>query len=187
MAKKNNEFVEQEDLHLFTTSSGKQVKLSLFPPLQAQMVEEAARKEAIKLYGEAVRPTYHTEADEDLPHDESTLETDEDKAKWLAYQDLLTKHQTHVGNKMMRFVLYYGVDEKPDDEAEWQERQRYFGIEIPDDPIGRKIHYIQSELIYSAADVQEIMRRIMVLSGVRAEVIDAAAATFPDSARDGGA
>lgn len=183
MAKKN-EFVEQEDLHLFTTSSGKQIRLSLFPPLQLQMMQTAAEKEAAKLYGEAVRPTYRTSADEELPADESTLETDEDRAAWAKYQEITQKHAEHVGNKTMRFILFYGVDVNPDDDPEWRARQEFFGIEIPDDPIGRKIHYIQTELIYSRDDIEQIMRHIALMGGVKAEVIDAAAATFSDSARD---
>lgn len=186
MAKKN-EFVERDDPHLFTTSSGKQIRLSLFPPLQMQMMQDAAGKEAAKLYGEAVRPTYTTSADEVMPHDESTLETDEDRAAWAKYQGILNKHTMHVGEKTMRFVLFYGVDMNPDDDPDWQARQQFFGIEIPDDPIGRKIHYIQTEFIYTRADIEEIMYRIAEMSGVRREVIDASAATFSDSTRDNGA
>lgn len=151
------------------------------------MVQDAAQKEAVKLHGEAVRPTYHTSAGEDLPHDVSSLETDEDRAAWEKYQNIVQKHQAHVSEKMLRFFLYYGVKVNPDDDQGWQERQQFFGIEIPDDPIARKIHYIQSELIFSADDLQQITRRVMTLGGVRPEVVDAAAATFSDSARDGGA
>lgn len=183
MAKKN-EFLEQNDPRLFMTSGGKQIELSMLPPLQAQMVQDAAQKEAVKLYGEAVRPTYETEAGEELPHDKDSLQTDEERAAWAKYQEILQQHQAHVSEKMLRFFLYYGVKADPDKDEGWQERQRFFGIEIPDDPIARKIHYIQSELIFSADDLQEITRRVMTLGGVRPEVVDAAAATFSDSARD---
>lgn len=181
-----NEFIEQDDPSLFTTSGGKQIRLSLFPPLQMQMVQEAAKKRAIKEFGEAVRPTYHTEAGEDLPHDEDSLETDEDRAAWKKYQDILKKHAEYVGAKTMRFVLFYGVDMNPEDDQNWQNRQQFWDIEIPDDPIERKIHYIQSELIFSQSDIEQILYRIAKMSGVKPEVVDAAAATFSDSARDAG-
>lgn len=188
MAKKQqDEFVEQDDPKVFTTSGGKQIRLSLFPPLQMQMMQDAAKKKAIKDFGEAVRPTYRTSAGEDFPHDETTLETDEDKAAWAKYQEILAKHSEYVGTKTMRFVLFYGVDMNPDDDPEWQERQKYWDIEIPDGPIDRKIHYIQSEFIFSQSDIEQIMYRIAKMSGVRQEAIDAASATFSDSTRDGGA
>lgn len=168
----------QDERFTYTTAGGKVVNLTPVPPLQAQMVRGAAEKEAIKLYGEAKKPTYTTPQDETFEHDATSLETDEDKAAWLEYQRIQAAIDAHISEKMLRFFLYHGVDAKPLDGDQWESEQKYFGIEVPDDPIERKIHYIQSELIFAASDIQGITTKLLELAGVRPEVVEAAAATF---------
>jgi hypothetical protein len=170
----------KNDPRRFTTSGGKEIELTLIPPLQAEMARDAAQKEAIQLYGEAVRPTYITAMDETLPHDATTLETDEDRVAWAKYEDITAKHAAHVGQATMRFFLFYGVNVDPDADTAWEKRQRAFKIEIPEDEIERKIHYIQTELIYSRDDLEQITTRLMTLGGVRPEVVTAAASSFRD-------
>ncbi len=171
---------KQADQRRFMTSGGKEIELTLVPPLQAQMARDAAEKEAIQLYGKATRPTYRTAMDEELPHDETTLETDEDRAAWKKYLETQGKIDAHVGQASMRFFLFYGVNADPDADTSWEKRQRAFKIEIPEDDIERKIHYIQTELIFSASDIQEITTRLMTMSGVRPEAVEAAVSSFRD-------
>lgn len=170
----------KNDPRRYVTSGGKEIELTLVPPLQAQMARNAAIKEATALYGEAKCPTYTTAMDEVLPHDETTLETDEDKAAWKKYQKVLAKHDEHVGQATMRFFLFYGVNADPDADTSWEARQRVFKIEIPSDPIERKIHYIQTELIFSRDDIEQITTRLMTMGGVRPEMVEAAVSSFRD-------
>lgn len=172
----------KNDPRLYMTAGGKQVELTLIPPLQAQMVRDAAEREAIKQFGEAKKPTYKTEMDEVLEHDETSITDertpDEDKAAWLKWQETQASIDNHIAQQMMRFFLYYGVAVDPDTDTTWQGRQKFFGIEIPEDPIERKIHYIQTEMIFSPDDIQGITTRLMTLAGVRQEVVDAAVNSF---------
>lgn len=174
--------VKQQDPRFFTTSAGIEIELSPVPPLQAEMARGAAQKEAESLYGVAVKPTYRTEMDEELPHDEKTIEdertTPEDKAAWAKYQEVQAQIEQHVSNATMRFFLFYGVKADPDADKSWEAVQRHFKIEIPDDPIDRKIHYVQTQLIASQNDLGEIVARIMSIGGVRQDLIDAAVASF---------
>lgn len=173
----------QQDPRLFKTSGGQDIKLRLVPPLQAEMARNAAMKEAVELFGAAVKPTYMTLADETFEHDATTIAesgTDEDKAAWKKFKETEDKHNNHVGSSMMRFFLFYGVDVDPDADTSWEKRQRAFKIEIPEDEIERKIHYIQSEYIYSREDLEGITQRLMTLGGVRPEVVDTAVSSFRD-------
>lgn len=169
---------QTDERFTYTTAGGKVVNLKPVPPLQAQMVRDAAHKAAIKEYGEPVKPTYKTEADEVFEHDPTTLTTDEEKAAWLEYKRIEAAVDAAVSEKMLRFFLYHGVDAKPQDDGQWEAEQRFFGIEVPDDPIERKVHYIQSELIFAASDIQGITTKLLEMAGVRPEVVEAATATF---------
>jgi hypothetical protein len=162
----------------YMTAGGKEITLSLVPPLQAQMVRDAAQKAAIKELGDPVKPTYKTEADEIFTHDETTLTTDEEKAAWTEYKRVEAAVDAQVSEKMLRFFLYHGVNVDPDEDTTWRAEQEFFGLEIPTDPIGRKVHYIQTVLIFSASDIQGITTKLLEMAGVRPEVVEAATATF---------
>jgi hypothetical protein len=168
----------QDERFTYTTAGGKTLNLSPVQPLQAQMVRDAEYKAAIKKHGEPVKPTYKTEADEVFEHDPTTLTTDEEKAAWLEYKRIEAAIDAQVSEKMLRFFLYHGVDIDPDGDKKWQAEQEYFGLEVPNDPIERKVHYIQSELIFAASDIQGITTKLLEMAGVRPEVVEAAQATF---------
>jgi len=141
-------------------------------------VRDVAEKEATELFGPVKKPTYTTAMDEVLEHDETSLETDDDKAAWAKYLEVQEKHTAHIGTKMMRFFLYHGVKVDPNVDDKWEAEQKFFGIEIPTDPIERRLHYVQTQLIFSQDDIQQITMRLMTLAGVRPEVVDAAVNSF---------
>lgn len=185
MSKRTNQ-VEASDLlaeladsrHIFQTKGGKTIELVPIPPLQAQRVREGSLRKAIELYGEAVKPTYKTEMDEVFEHDETTLATDEDRAAWDTWKRTQAQHDAYVSNKMLEFFIYHGVKADPDADPAWEEMQRYFDVEIPTNPVARKIHYVQTEYIFDAEDINQLGIRLMEMAGVRPEVVEAAAASF---------
>lgn len=181
-AQRAGNFKFQDGKYFYTNKGGLTFELKPFPPLQAPLAEQAARKRAAEQFGEPVKPRYQVEeTGEWFDHDETTLTTDEHRAEWDKYQATIKKTNEYVGDQMMRFFLFYGVNVNPDHDQEWETRQRHFGIEIPADPIDRKIHYIQTELVFSGSDIQEISTYLMTLAGVKEEMIEAATNSFRDS------
>lgn len=176
---------DQDHPRLFTTSGGKQIELQPVPQLQVQRAKEGAERKAIELYGEAKKPTYTMpETDEVVEHDEITiadeLATDEDKAAWAKYQGIHAQHQAYINQKVLDFWFYHGVKADPDADTSWEDTQRFFDIEIPTDPIARKIHYVQTELVFGSDDIEQIITRIMSLAGVREELIQSSLNSFRD-------
>lgn len=167
--------------YFYTNMVGDSIELTHFPPLQASLAEQAARQRAYEQFGEPVKPTYTVEdTGETFEHDETTLETDEQRAAWEKWKQTTESVTAYVGEQMMRFFLFYGVKANPKDDPEWEARQLHFGIKIPTDPIDKKIHYVQTELVYGQKDIADIARYLMTLAGVREELISAAADSFRD-------
>jgi hypothetical protein len=177
-----------------TTSRGKTLRIKALPSLQVQLVEQAAQKQAVALYGEAKRPTYTVIVaggdTETNPHDETTLEvegnpeeTAANKAAWAEYKRIGRLQQNHVLEKLRDFYFLQGVEVDIPPDGEWMEVQRFFGVEIPEDPIGRRLHYIYSEALGGADDVERVISSIMAATGIGTEMIAAAAASFRGTVR----
>lgn len=174
---KKTETVEQLPRNIFTTQAGKKVELAPVSQMDVQRVRDGAARKAAELYGTATKPTYRTEMDEELDHDEATIAdertSDEEKVAWEKWKSIQSRTNAYVNNKVMEFFLYHGVKINPDDDKDWVEEQSFFNIQTADNPIQRKIDYIYSRLIYTAEDIQEVTIKIMVLAGVDEEVIRA--------------
>lgn len=126
-------------------------------------------------------PTYTVETatgvKEVHTHDETTLETAEDKAAWAEYQDNLKAAQAKLNESLMRVVLLRGL--KVDIPANgWVKEQEYMGITVPDDPTERRMHYLQTEALATREDYEAAVAGVMGASGVPEEVIRQAEDTF---------
>jgi len=116
------------------------------------------------------------EYDQEGIDDPSTPE--EDKEKWEQYQKNVVAFNEEFSDMSMRMILYDGIEcELPDD---WEEEQRWMGIDIPDNKFDLKVHYLQTEVFKTPFELQKIVQEIMKASmkGVDQDAVDAAMASF---------
>lgn len=176
--------------HIFTTSAGVEIPLNAIPPMQGQMVEQAARKKAAELFGEPVKPTYTIPTDdggeEIHEHDEETIKDNPAAQRaWDEWQTCLSKTSEYVNTKLLDFVLLTGTDALLPEDESWIETQQFLGIEVPEQSMARRAHYIKTEVLRTVNDINGIQSAITAISGINQEALAAARATFQRDAQDG--
>lgn len=167
---------------VFVNSVGREIKLAPVP----QMLVEKVRDAAMRSVDVPPAPTYEVqigdgEGTATYYHDATSVQTPEEKAAWDAYQAALARQNQAAATRVMNFYYTRGIAEEMD--GGWEAEQRYFGVEIPEDPIERKLHWIQTELLVSPVDFQEAIVAIMEASGVDEEATRAARSSFRSNAR----
>lgn len=127
-------------------------------------------------------PTYTvktaTGAMETHPHDPSTLESEEDRAAWQEYLRAAEAAQTQYNADMLRLILLKGVRcDLPTDES-WVEEHELMGIPVPEKPVARRLHWLETEVVGSVADATQIVTGVMIASGMDEGVIRQAEQSF---------
>jgi hypothetical protein len=119
--------------------------------------------------GEPITPPTYTittasGAKETHPHDETTLQTEEDKAAWAAHASAKARMDREFSEGFMRYLLLGGVicAAIP---KEWVEQCTFLGLDLPENAGERKLLYIQMELLPTPADLERAMAAIMAVSG----------------------
>lgn len=173
----------------YTTPTGITVELSAIPQLQVEMIRSKTMADWQKEHGQLPdKPTYTiTTADgatEVHEHDETTIQDDpEAKLAWDTWQRMRAECEAYVNAKIMDFFMLRGIKVALPPDDGWIKQQEYFGIEVPGDPVERRLHYIRTEVLSGPTDIGDIMTQIMALSGTPQEVVEQAKATFRDSVR----
>lgn len=173
----------------FTTAAGEAIEVFPVSLQQLEMVRAVAAEEANREFGGAPQaPTYTVEVmggeKEIHPHDETTLETEEDRLAFAEYQAKLRTYNAVISKRVMNFVLLAGTKIQPPDDDAWIEMQQYFGIDVPEGKLDRRAHYIQTEVIKTLNDIQGLSTAIMEVSGIDTKLVEASAATFSDSVEE---
>lgn len=167
---------------VFVTKDGNKIPLRRVAPI---LVEKVRQSVVIPN-----PPTYEVEVvggeKETHVHDATTLESDEDKQAWAAYQAALAAANTDMVERILRLLFVRATGDVVPAGEEWVEEQSYFGIDVPTDKLERKIHFIQTELLTHTDDISEFMVAAMGLVGVGDEVIRAAEETFRPTLRETG-
>ncbi len=170
------------DKNVFVTKDGNRIPLRRVAPLLMEKV-----RQSVKL---PTPPTYEVETvggDIEIHvHDETTLETDEDRAAWAAYQTAQAQANGDLMEKILRLLFAKATGDVVPAGDEWIKEQQYLGVDVPDDPLGRKIHYIQTELLTHTGDIMAFMSAAVALTGVDEEVVESAEATFRNQVRQAG-
>lgn len=112
--------------------------------------------------------------------------TAERKAKWAAHLDARERLETVTNGEVMSCLFSRGIVVEERDG--WEAEQARWHIEIPEDPIDRKVHYILTEILQTPQDVATAAMAIVRLSkagSVSTEVLDAAEETFRRSLQEG--
>jgi len=111
---------------------------------------------------------------EEHEHTEETLESDEDRAAWQAYQAAREELQQRMGIRGVRYMLSEGVVLDGPDDA-WLQRMDALGLEISDDPLERREQYLTYEYTRTPRDTVMLLQRIMALSAEGSKELQRAA------------
>ncbi len=167
---------------VFVTKDGNRIPLRRVAPILMEKIRKSVTLPS--------PPTYEVEtAGGDIEthiHDETTLETDEDRAAWAAYQIAHAKANEAMIEKILRLLFAKATGDVLPPSDDWAKEQAYLGVDVPGDPLERKIHYIQTELLTHTSDIMAFMTAAMALTGVDEEVVESAEATFRHPVRQAG-
>jgi len=157
----------------FPTSDGRLVAVK---PVDMTFGIQLLRKsieDRFKRAGEPVLPPTYTVttasgATETFPHDETTLQTDDDKAAWAKHTDAKKRMEAELSMAFMRYTLLSGVVcEEPT--KEWQEQCTFLGLDLPENASERKLLYMQMMLLPTPADLKRAMAAVLAVSSTGSE------------------
>jgi hypothetical protein len=152
-------------------------KYNLFPVSENLIIQAVAVIE--KQYrdrGEPLDPPKYTVTiaggvTEEISHNATTLvvEGDEELTKqnqeiWAKHVDALARLNNEQANKRNNLWLLRGLDIKVPSNGWDKEQEELFGINIPVDPIERKLHYIMTEVLVTVEDYFGAIQGIARLS-----------------------
>lgn len=165
----------ENNSNTFVTSRGVRVEFVGIATLLDKLSQTYARKTPQP-------PTYQvqtaTGAVETHAHDDSTLETDADKAAWAEYVKQRDAAQQQYNLDFMRLILLKGITvEMPQDSA-WVEEHALMGLTVPEKPLERKLHWLETEVVGNVNDATKIVAGVMLASGMDEEAIRAAEDSF---------
>ena len=147
-----------------TLGSGEEIKLLRLPPLLVQRVDDQFPEPEPSMVEVTVHKKKVMQPNPDDPDYHKELERVRTAKGW-AYLDL-------VFLKGIKFEI-------PEDE-EWLEELRLAGIEVGDSKAAKRLAYVESVLITSVRELEEVTGRVLAMSGVTPQAIDEAAKTVPD-------
>lgn len=179
-------------MKIITLSNGKKLTVQSIPPLLMQRIND-------NMPDKPQPPTYEAKTAGDdveiIPHNATTLTTDEDKAAWAEYQARLAEWNAEQSKRFLRAFFSRGIKIDLDAAAleQWSREMTYLGVKVPqgdpNDPevyIERQVLYIETEYISSGDDMVTIMREIMRLTGVDEGEVAAATRLFQRSVEGDG-
>lgn len=158
----------------FTTSRGKKVKILGLSQLLLDKIRGSVP--------DPERPTYTATTVagkvETHFHDETTLQSDEDRAMWDAYLKAKQDAQNTLKERLVRAILMKGIEvDAPTDDG-WFEMQEFLGLTVPTNGLERAYDYICTEVIGNGDDLTTIMEMVMRATGVPEEALAEAQASF---------
>jgi hypothetical protein len=164
----------------FKLKRGKEIEISLVSSFKMAKVRDGVRKKFIEEHGEIEPPSYaitlggggYGEWTETRQHTADTIGdgTREEKAAWKKYCELRDELNAELWRRTAETYLFRGVVGDPPDDG-WEREQEEDGIEVPDEPRARKLHWIETELL---TDNQELFVLIGAIQGKISEVEEAA-------------
>lgn len=111
-------------------------------------------------------------------HDETTLETDAEKAAWADYQLRRAAAERELQAALMRIILVRGIKVDLPESDGWIKEQEYIGLSVPSDPFQRRLYYLETEALVSQSDYEGLVLAVMAASGISEEALAQVEATF---------
>lgn len=169
----------------WTNSLGREIKLRPVSQVRQQQLTQTVIKR-FREAGEPIDPPKYKVIDvagteEWFDHTKETIETagEEEKVAWTAHKAALKRLQQEITTRTTKLLLLEGLEiEEPTEE--WESRQRYWDIPVPDDPFEKKIEYIVTEILPTPWDQTECILAVMKAgsAGLDDEVMAAAEDSF---------
>lgn len=123
------------------------------------------------------RPTYQVEVAggefETHEHDQTTLDTDEEKKAWRVYLERDDAFNTEINRRVLKAALAMGVvsiSANKNTVAQWDESLKALGYKLTSNSAERKMMHIRMG-VRNPEDIQEIFAAIMEMSGINQEVL----------------
>lgn len=134
-----------------------------------------------KEHGEVSPPTYETSVGEVFSHDADSISredfaTNEEIKAWKRYLELNQQLQGFVFAELARVYLCRGVLDLPEDDT-WEQEQVAIGLSIPTDPLSKKVHWLETEVLVNEDEKLQLIMSIRTLS----DPVEVQAATAADS------
>jgi len=159
----------------YVTRRGVAIKLCLFSPVLRDKVRQSVEYPEPPMYeaktaGGGVEKHIYTE---------DMLETDEEREMWRQYQGRRLAADLQLYDRLGKLALIRGTG--IDIPEGWEQEQLLFGIEVPEDPLERKLHWIETEAVESNNDLRDLILAVLQYQNTTEEERAIAAASFPDS------
>jgi len=147
--------------HYFTVpSTGRRVRIQPLPRDVLRRLE-TERDQFPKPPTYAV--TYPGGETEQVPHDETTLETKADRVAWDAYISEVARLTDSWSVRYMKALIVFCLPTIEYDD-DWQGNFDYLGIELPTDPRDLKVFYANNVLFPTVEDRTELANTIAMLN-----------------------
>lgn len=159
----------------YTTERGIEIAIMPIPLL----LDEVRKVQEAKI---PAHPTYEAKTASGYVeihlHNETTLQTDEEKEMWAEYQEAKAQATESMNDAIWRAVRLKAIRVDVPEGNGWIEDQEALGLTVPDDPRERRLHYIQTEVI---GGVRDIVRVTAIANG--ADLDEGALAAAEESFR----
>lgn len=111
----------------------------------------------------------------------SAQQTPGGMAKWRAYQEESQAFRVQQNDNVVNALFYFCVECVVPEDG-WEDEQMYLGIEVPQQPKQRMVHFLTSEL--DTDDFSTLTTEIMRQSGMNDELVREAENSFRMAIRD---
>ena len=152
-------------------STGRTVHLRAVP--LRLLIELTSKPE----YQDPPVPTYTVQAAGGVevvyPHDRTTLDTEEERAAWAAYEAERDATSLRRQVATQEFLLYNGVVEEPDPPEAWAFDFALWGLTPPDtaNKVEFKRRWLEEEVCPDVRDLSALILRLYALSGISDDVV----------------
>jgi hypothetical protein len=162
----------------YTTKDGIKLELKGVPRLIVQDIPGLIEKEW-RDKGKTLpkKPTYQIEVAggelETYEHDETTLETDEEKRAWGLYLERDEEMGNEIASRFLKAALAMGIvsiTAGKDKLAEWDEALKAMGYKLNANSSELKMMHVRMG-VHDEEDIQNILENIMAMSGIDTEVL----------------
>lgn len=148
------------------------------------LIQQAIEGQYKKKNPEPVRPTYTVEAFggvvETFPHDETTVETPEEKAEFLKWKEAHGAWQSGLMHKIIRMFLLKGVTLHLTDEQEQELALEtdLLGIDLPENKKERELFYLETFVVNTQEKLEAVMKGVLEQTGIKQEALEQAESLF---------
>ena len=104
--------------------------------------------------------------------------TDEHRAAWAKYLTDSARAESEYNAGMMRLMLMRGVKVEYPSTDDWVKQQTYLGITVPTDPMERRMHYLETEVLGSQEDYIRVSLGVMAASEATPDLLKQIEDTF---------